>query len=294
MSLIGNVGPFVEGKEDFECYLARVNAFFTANDVKEDKVSSCLAIMESKLYSLVVDLVSPKSPQSCTFDEIVNALTSHFKPQVVIIFERFKFYSRNQGPSESVADFVAGIKSCARSCEFGDSLEEALRDRWVMGLRNESTQRALLTVKDLTFAQVVETATSCEAAAKDVVEIGSGQTASGSSQVNQVNTVNVQSKSKPQRNSSNFGKSKVGSGDSKPMNACSGCGNMHWKRNCPFKFAKCYRCGHKGHVRKVCKTKVTGANRTDVNVAVSVDENKVNQAVNDDSSTGFGDSMILI
>ena len=64
MSLIGNIGPYAEGEEDFECYLARVNAFFLANDVKgEKKVSSFLAIMGSKLYSLVVDLVSPKSPQ---------------------------------------------------------------------------------------------------------------------------------------------------------------------------------------------------------------------------------------
>ena len=198
-------------------------------------------------------------------------MKSHYKPQVVIIFERFKFYSRNQGTTESVADFVAGIKSCARTCEFGNGLDEALRDRLVMGLRNESTQRALLTVKDLTFAQAVEMATSREAAAKDVVEIGASQT-SGSH-------VNYQFKSKIQKggNFNNFSKSKSGTTVSKPMNACSGCGNMHWKKNCPMKDAKCYKCGRKGHIKKVCKSKVAVANRTDVNEAVNV---PVTQAVN--------------
>ena len=33
---------------------------------------------------------------------------------------------------------------------------------------------------------------------------------------------------------------------------CSGCGRLHWKRDCPFKNATCHACKQKEHIQKVC------------------------------------------
>ena len=52
----------------------------------------------------------------------------------------------------------------ALHCEFGTHLEEALRDRFVCGLKNEAVQKRLLTEADLTLARAVTTAQSMEAA----------------------------------------------------------------------------------------------------------------------------------
>ena len=54
------------------------------------------------------------------------------------------------------------------NCEFGDYLEEALRDRFVCELRSETTQKQLLTEVDLTFKQAVEVAKGIEAADKNL------------------------------------------------------------------------------------------------------------------------------
>ena len=168
MSLIGNIGPYEES-EKISTYVDRVKLFFLANNVKQEKqVPAFLSIIGPKLYGLVNDLVSPKSPSECSFDELVKAVTDHYKPQVVIIYERFKFYSRKQEAHENVTLYLANLKSLAATCDFGDKLEEALRDRLVMGLKEESTQRALLTEKDLTFCRAVEIAIAREAAARDV------------------------------------------------------------------------------------------------------------------------------
>ena len=65
---------------------------------------------------------------------------------------------------ESVADFVAELRRLARNCQFGDFLDEALRDRLVCGLQNEAIQRRLLTEAKLTFAGALELAKAQEAA----------------------------------------------------------------------------------------------------------------------------------
>ena len=83
-----------------------------------------------------------------------------------MIAERFDFHKRNQAADETISDFIAKLCKLAMNCEFGDYLEEALRDRFVCGLRSGSTQKQLLTEVDLTFKQVVEVAKGIEAANK--------------------------------------------------------------------------------------------------------------------------------
>ena len=50
------------------------------------------------------------------------------------------------------------------SCDFGDFLDQALRDRFVCGLANANTQRRLLSEKDLTLKRAVTIATAMEMA----------------------------------------------------------------------------------------------------------------------------------
>ena len=207
MSLIGNVGPYEES-EKFSTYVDRVKLFFEANNVdKEKRVPAFLSIIGPKIYGLVKDLVSPKSPKDCTFDELVKTLTNHYKPQVIVIYERFKFYRRCQESHENVSAFVAALKSLAATCDFGDKLEEMLRDKLVMGLREESTQRVLLTEKSLTFTRAVEIAVAREAADKDVREFGQRST-NNSKEVNSIKSTNSKNNSFSKQNSKPRGKEK--------------------------------------------------------------------------------------
>jgi len=85
----------------------------------------------------------------------------------LVIAERFHFHRRNQAPEESVNDYVAELRRLATNCAFGAYLEEALRDRLVCGLRNESVQKRLLAEADLTLARAVQIAQGMEAAHKN-------------------------------------------------------------------------------------------------------------------------------
>ena len=73
---------------------------------------------------------------------------------------------------ESVSDFLSALKTLAHTCNFGNTLTDMLRDRFVMGLANETTQQLLLTEPDLSFNKAVDMATTHEAALRDVQAMG--------------------------------------------------------------------------------------------------------------------------
>ena len=273
MSYIGTIGPFDEGEEEFDSYIDRMKLFFKANEIKPTDpkyVPAFLSLIGAKTYKLLKDLITPKEPAAATFDELITALKKHYKPQVVVIYERFKFYNRNQLPNESVSDFIAGIKHFARTCEFGEALNQMLRDRLVMGLRDESTQRALLTVQDLTFADAFRVAIAREKAAKDVGEFGSKST------TRSVNYVNSKKSNKTEVKTKNFIETrdvkKHDSGNSKNSYVCFGCGQGHFKKDCPFRNARCHQCNGVGHIRKVCRSKTKPKVKTSVGAIKEVNE----------------------
>lgn len=75
----------------------------------------------------------------------------------IVIAVHFHFYKRTQNQQESVAQFVAELRWLATHCQFGDNLDEALRDWFVCGLKLslEGAQKKLLAVKELTLTKAV-------------------------------------------------------------------------------------------------------------------------------------------
>ena len=75
---IGNVGEYNELTETWKSYNERVQHFFLANQVADDrKVPALLAIMGGKTYSLLRNLTMPAEPSTNTYDEIVTFLNDH-------------------------------------------------------------------------------------------------------------------------------------------------------------------------------------------------------------------------
>ena len=164
----GQLNEFRHGSEGLSVYLERFDLYAAVNSVLEaKKVPLLLTVIGGTVYSLLHDLFAPESPASKPFDTIVQKLRSHFDPKPVnILTYRYTFYRRNQGPNESVAEYVAELRRLASLCEFGAFLDQALRDRLVFGMRSESTQKRLLTEKDPTLKGIMDVSLSLEAAQK--------------------------------------------------------------------------------------------------------------------------------
>ena len=49
-------------------------------------------------------------------------------PKALVIVERFRFYKRNQAVSESITSYVAEPRKLSIDCNFGEQLDDAIRD----------------------------------------------------------------------------------------------------------------------------------------------------------------------
>ncbi|KAG0425570.1 hypothetical protein HPB47_027276 [Ixodes persulcatus] len=79
-----------------------------------------------------------------------------------VIAQRFNFNRGYQQETESVSTFAVELRYVAAKCAFGNFLDNALRDRFVVGLRNPAIQAALLKKRELNVETACELARATE------------------------------------------------------------------------------------------------------------------------------------
>ena len=232
-AFIGQVGIFDETVEQWPIYVERAEQFFLANAVDDAlRVPSLLSMLGSKTYALLRNLVAPDKPADKTFAEINQVLTGHLSPKPLLIAERFRFHKRNQEQDETVAQYFAMLKKLAEHCNFGQNLNDTLRDRLVCGMRNENIQKRLLAEANLSHTRAIELATAMESAQRDTVEL---RKSNGNGETSGVHYVRG-------------GKTR----QSGPAQ-CHRCGSyQHTPDRCIYKEQVCFRCSKTGHTQKMC------------------------------------------
>ena len=76
-------------------------------------------------------------------------------------------YTCSQKADETIPQFVANLRQLSEGCNFKE-LNNMLRDRLVVGCRDTTTQRKLLSEATLTFEKALQMARAMEVANKDV------------------------------------------------------------------------------------------------------------------------------
>ena len=93
MTTYGIIREFEAENENISLYLERVELYFTANEIaNEKKVVILLSVIDAKTYGLIHDLLAPTNPKEKSFDQLAEVLKKHFKPQPLVIAERFTFH----------------------------------------------------------------------------------------------------------------------------------------------------------------------------------------------------------
>nr|XP_037272778.1 uncharacterized protein LOC119164663 [Rhipicephalus microplus] len=158
-----------EGDEYFALYVERFGHYCKVAGVQDEelKKSAFISAIGKKAYKTLKDLLLPAKPEEKTFEDLVKVLSGHYEPSSQVIAERFKFNRRYQGKGESVAAFAVTLKHMTAKCNYGTFLDDALRDRFVAGLRNSTIQTGLLKRKELTFESACVFAKSVELAERE-------------------------------------------------------------------------------------------------------------------------------
>lgn len=260
MGMIGKVPEFDSKKEDFDSYLERFERWLSANDIPPGKKADVfLSVLGATEYGLLKNLIAPSKVSDKTYKEITTALSLHFKPKPILIAERFRFYKRQQKTNETVSEYLLALKQLASTCEFGQFLNDALRDQFVCGLSGEEYHKRLLAVKDLTFKKACDIALAHELAMKDTKEMRE-HVEKPKGEVNKVsNPTSEKWRNKKASNArqSHKGESRAKQHYSREKNQqCYRCGkDNHQANECFYRTETCHGCGKIGHLKRVCKKK---------------------------------------
>ncbi|GFR61085.1 polyprotein [Elysia marginata] len=165
---------------------------------------------------------------SVSYDYI--SIMQHHNPRPSTIVQRFKFNTRVRAQEESIRAYVAELKRLTEFCEYGDKLEEMLRDRLVCGVNDRKIQQRLLSEGNLTFAKALEIAQAMETAAGDVNDLAL--------RTEQISVL----------------KERPASFNRTSQKPCYRCGGPHIHSGCKFKESKCFKCQKIGHIAKVCRS----------------------------------------
>ena len=253
MAQVGRLEEFDVTSGDVDSYFERLDCFFIANKVKNDaKTPTFISLAGAKTYKLLKSLCAPDKPSDKTIDEVKQVLKSHIQPAESLITRRARFYARKQKEHESITDFVAALKELSAECDFGQFLNDALRDIFCIGVSDIETQKQLRTGDAPSFADAVKKALARESLMKDMSAISLTSPGEchhmGEQPGNRKPSYSREAGRKPP-DVTQGGRRRLPPG-------CYRCGKTdHDARNCRFKTYICRQCGKTGHLKAVCRSR---------------------------------------
>ena len=237
--------PFEGKADDLDCYIRILKNHFTAHGVVDDAIKRAILLAQIGLptYKLLRSLCVPDFPESKTFDYLVELLSGHISPTPSRFVARWTFNQRCQAEGEKVSGFVAALHDLSRDCNYRTMRSELVRDRLVCGVSSSLIRSRLLELADdATLQATLDLAISLERAADNT---------------QQLETQCIKSlQSKHVNHGSSFPRR-----DDAQQSAgkCHSCGGSHDRRTCKFVAAVCFKCQRKGHIAKVCCSRVPPA-----------------------------------
>ena len=267
-------------KTNIDRWHDRFNLYCKTNSEIDDdnKIAFYLTYIGKDAYNLLVDLAYPEQVEAQTVHELRKILVRHLQPANFEATERAKFHNISRRPDEKLREFLLRLQKQAASCNFGDQLKIALRDRVIAGINSPEIQRRLLSRKNLTYEEtreILEDSEDLQSALPDgdttnvlYSNRNSKNSRNRSTNVFKTNKQNFQAhrqnpqpSTQPSSSNAQFNqnqRSRQNTFQSKKpsipqIGSCFSCGEKHLRSTCKFRNAICRLCQKPGHIQKVCR-----------------------------------------
>ena len=181
-----------------------------------------------------------------SYERVKTKFDTYFVQRRNVIFERAKFNRRTQEEGVSVETFITALYTLVEHCGYGDLHDEMVRDRIVVGIRNNKLSEKLQLDPDLTLANAINQVRQSEAIksqqpllrGKPDTPVGVVQSRQGGLEPNRGSRNNVASNHKP--------------GNDRCPRCCRY--PAHEKAQCPAKDQICRNCNKRGHFKAFCRS----------------------------------------
>ena len=182
---------------------------------------------------------------------VLKKFDDFFKVRKNTIFERARFNRRNQLDGKTAEIYITVLYGLIENCDYGAMQDEMLRDRLVVGIRDQALSEKLQIDTALTLEKAKTAIRQREAVKEQHQQLQGGAAA----------TLDIvrQSNRGPPRSAG-----RQASGNRKPIarnrqgvnnhfkgNSCTRCGKASHKRGerCPAADSICHKCNKKGHFK---------------------------------------------
>lgn len=253
---------FKIGVDDWDEFVERIDLYFEANGIAEEKKRAIfLTKVDAETYKVVRKVCAPAKPKEVALEDIIQKVGKYIKPKANKTVLRAQFRERKQKGNETITQYVAALRSLATECEFANE-EEAIMDQLLSGIKDRAIKIALFKNDELTLDQAWKTAIAIEEAnrAAETLETNTPD-ADKDSDIGQ-EVYKVQTKFKYNRNGRSGRGQQQGQwqtpddrvGKEGRGTVCSCCGKgYHWREECWHRTKRCDVCGRQGHLQAVCK-----------------------------------------
>ncbi|MES9975679.1 MAG: aspartyl protease family protein, partial [Candidatus Thiodiazotropha sp.] len=222
--------------ENWRIWLQSWEDFYLLSNLEAKPASHQLATFRQAVGDDARRLISNITSQdeTPTIDHIIAKLNDYCIGQTNEMFERYRFSARKRQPEETIMQYVTELKAIARNCNFCQCMYQSLlRDQIARGIRNETTTRKLLTMKNLTLEQCIEICLSEE------------NTDAHYRQMHPSSSTQMISSIRPTTRQ-----------PTPTDRSCRFCGTRHQrtKEHCPAWGKTCMKCRKKNHFARCCQS----------------------------------------
>ena len=117
-------------KEHLEFYCTTKN-FCSDSEHAWRKRALFITLLGQETFAKLKILASPTPVSDLTLHAIMEKLLGHYQPQTIKIAERVKVFKCSQKKEESITEFMAKLQQLAKTCNFGDYLNIAIRYQFI-------------------------------------------------------------------------------------------------------------------------------------------------------------------
>jgi len=102
--------------------------------------------IDSATFKLLCSLCALKKPEKLTLEQLQSKLDAQFGTKKLVLAEHYQFYNYRHYEGQSLTNYIPKLCHLMATCDWSEEqLEDNIRDKFVMGLRNECLLQQLLT-----------------------------------------------------------------------------------------------------------------------------------------------------
>jgi len=132
-------------EDDWERWLQRFERYRVVSGLgrktQPEQVATLLYTIGNSADDLVTTLRINEG--SDNYKQVLKKITDHFAQRTNTIAERARFNKRSQQPSEKIEEFIHALHHLADRCHYGTLRDELIRDRIVVGVRDDKLSEKL-------------------------------------------------------------------------------------------------------------------------------------------------------